>query len=580
MYPADVTSSAEKKSRVRRWPLSTKVVAAYSALIALVVGTVTTGVCWQFRSLQQAVTHDRLLDLLNLVAPQIDSDYHTLIVTSADVNEAYYSISQQQLQAVQLASPSVNRIYTIRQQTDGQLIFVLDSPAAEVQQKITGEPLDIFTPLLEEGELDLPQAIVENKFQVNADGAPVLYGYAPIQDQFGRLDGILAIELDVSEEIRSSRQVGIVALMLFLVILGLTTVLVWGLSGRLIVRPILRLNQAAKQLASGQWQQRLPNDRTDELGELSESFNYMANCLQQSLHQLETYSNKLVERTEQLEDSKEKVESQNLELKEALDTIKSTQMQLIHNEKMSSLGQMVAGIAHEVNNPVNFIHANLRPITQYTQDLLDTVEIYQQHYPNLNPDIQAHLDAIEIDFITEDLPRLLGSMELGSTRIKEIILSLRNFSRLDETACKAANIHEGIDSTLVILRHRLREATHQPKIEIVKNYDSLPSIECHPSQLNQVFMNVLSNAVEALRESNQVSPKIEITTLQKECKVYIYFRDNGPGIPQEIKNKIFDPFFTTKPVGSGTGLGMSISSKYRTKVAVFDESHLSRGVRD
>ncbi len=265
----------------------------------------------------------------------------------------------------------------------------------------------------------------------------------------------------------------------------------------------------------------------------------------------------------------EKFQKQTQSLKQTLRELKQTQTQLIQTEKMSSLGQMVAGVAHEINNPVNFIHGNIAPACEYVQDLLGLIELYQQNYPNPKIEILDAIENLELDFIKEDLTKILNSMEEGTTRIKDIVLSLRNFSRLDEAEFKKVDIHSGIDSTLMLLHNRLKAKSTHPEIEIIKEYSSLPLIECYPSQLNQVFMSILTNAIDALDEYNSKptieeirlnSNYIKITTeltANKHIKISIY--DNGIGIPKKIKSKLFDPFFTTKEVGKGTGNGLFIS---------------------
>ncbi|MGM3305281.1 PAS domain S-box protein [Anabaena sp. WFMT] len=253
-------------------------------------------------------------------------------------------------------------------------------------------------------------------------------------------------------------------------------------------------------------------------------------------------------------------QTQNLE-KTLLD-LKKTQIKLIHSEKMSSLGNMVAGIAHEINNPVNFIHGNISPASEYVQDLLSLVELYQKYFPEVPEEIEEKIENIELEFIKADVIKLLNSMSVGTERIREIVLALRNFSRLDESEIKAVNIHEGIDSTLMILQNRLKSKPNYSEIDVIKNYGDLPLIQCYPGQLNQVFMNILSNAIDALENADLVNKKREINIITEQINNYrlaIRIFDNGLGIPAEIIHKLFDPFFTTKEVGKGTGLGLSIS---------------------
>ncbi|QLE55059.1 ATP-binding protein [Nostoc sp. TCL26-01] len=261
-----------------------------------------------------------------------------------------------------------------------------------------------------------------------------------------------------------------------------------------------------------------------------------------------------------------KVEERTSELKNALLDLQKTQAQLVHSEKMSSLGQLVAGVAHEINNPIGFIAGNLGYANNYIHDLLDLIAVYQEQYPQLNPTIAAKIKAIDLDYLYEDLPKLMTSMRAGSERITDIVLGLRNFSRLDEAKIKSVDIHEGIDNTLMILNHQLALGNKLPDIQIVKNYGQLPKVSCYVNQLNQVFMNILNNAIYALKEniehwqSTTKIPSIQIKTLVVDNKkVLISIKDNGPGINTEIQKHIFDPFFTTKPVGQGTGLGLSIS---------------------
>ncbi|MBE8997993.1 AAA family ATPase [Nostoc sp. LEGE 12447] len=272
---------------------------------------------------------------------------------------------------------------------------------------------------------------------------------------------------------------------------------------------------------------------------------------------------------EKIEERTRALNEKNVRLNQTLHELKLAQAQLIQTEKMSSLGQMIAGIAHEINNPVSFIHGNLDHINNYTQDLLSLINIYQNIYLNVAPEIEEFLENIDIDFIKEDIPKTLSSMKIGTQRIREIVLTLRNFSRLDEADMKPVNIHQGIESTLLILQSRLQAKPGKPAIEIIKNYSELPNVECYAGQLNQVFMNILNNAIDALERSNQGKTAEEIqsdcsaiairTQLVNPDLVAIFIRDDGVGMSDNIRQKIFDPFFTTKPVGQGTGLGLSIT---------------------
>lgn len=278
---------------------------------------------------------------------------------------------------------------------------------------------------------------------------------------------------------------------------------------------------------------------------------------------------KLSDLAEKLEEKNTLLEQKVIEVSQAYTELQQMQLQLIQGEKMSSLGQMAAGIAHEINNPVNFIYGNLSHAKDYIDDVMGLLNLYQTEYPNPTPRIQAEQAVIDLDFIQDDLLKLFNSMTIGAQRIHEIVKSMRIFSRVDGTDAKAVDIHDAIDSTLTILHYRLKPRPEHAAIEIIRKYGQLPSIECYVGQLNQVFMNILSNAIDALEESNQQrTPEervrqrsiIQITTeVINDSWISIHIADNGPGIKENVKTRLFDPFFTTKPVGKGTGLGLSIS---------------------
>ncbi|MEG4119291.1 response regulator [Microcoleus sp. N9_B4] len=280
--------------------------------------------------------------------------------------------------------------------------------------------------------------------------------------------------------------------------------------------------------------------------------------------QLQLKLNYLTKKIEkQNQELEQRVEERTAELSRTLQDLKQAQVHLVQTEKMSSLGQLVAGVAHEITNPVSFIFGNLNHASEYITHLLSHLEVYHQHYPNPVREVSDHAEEIELDYLIEDLPNMINSMKVGAERISNISVSLRNFSRTDTSTKVAANIHEGLDSTLLILRYRLKACGNSQAIEIVKEYGNLPLVECYPGQINQVFMNLIANAIDALEEKTGEAvrnPTISIRTeLVNDNFIRIRIADNGPGIPQPVLSKLFEAFFTTKPTGKGTGLGLSIS---------------------
>ncbi|MCG8364094.1 MAG: ATP-binding protein [Pseudanabaenales cyanobacterium] len=340
---------------------------------------------------------------------------------------------------------------------------------------------------------------------------------------------------------------------------------------RLVIRPILYLHNdllmAATNIRKGVRDSPFHAtslQRRDELGEVIVTFQHMYNQIWQALEE-----RKAANLSEQQERERAN------QLCATLTQLHQTQAQLVQAEKMAGLGRLVAGIAHEINNPVNFIHGNLAHVQQYVQDLLELVQLYQHHYPTPVAEIQTNVEEIDLDFIRDDLPKILSSMKIGTDRIRDIVLSLRNFSRLDEAEIKPVDIHQGLDSTLMILNHCLKACPEKPEIQVIRDYVALPPVECYAGLLNQVFINILSNAIDALAEEIKQRTVQECidnpsqitlrTSLINEQWVEIAIADNGPGMSQEIQRRIFEPFFTTKPIGQGTGMGMSISYQIVTE---------------
>ncbi|MEH2310859.1 MAG: PAS domain-containing protein [Nostoc sp.] len=286
----------------------------------------------------------------------------------------------------------------------------------------------------------------------------------------------------------------------------------------------------------------------------------------------------------QRQSTEDQVREKSQQLETTLEELKYTQKQLLQNQKMANLGQLVADMANEINNPVSFIYGNLHPASQYAEDLIRVIELYQHYYPTPTPVIALHLQRLDLGFVKTDFLKLLWSMRAGSERVKEIVFALRNFSTSDEGQMKKVDLHEGLDSVLRILQHRLKEQPDRPRIEVIKNFGELPLIECYPGDLNQVFMNILTNAIDALEErikhdypfiptlfihTEIISSHLSLVNsnelwghdniLGKKHKVIIRISDNGKGILPHIQRQIFEPFFTTKPIGKGKGLGLSIS---------------------
>ena len=443
---------------------------------------------------------------------------------------------------------------------DIQRLNVIDSPdptiqavAQQLQQRFNGFG-----------------TLANAELQFDFQGEPHYVRVAPWRDQYG-LDWLVVVSVPESAFMAQINANTRTTLLLCLAALAGATILGFYTS-RWITRPILRLSAATLAIAAGDLDQRVEAKGIQELSSLSLSFNEMAGQLRDSFTALEESNAELEYR---VEERTHELSQNNRQLQTTLEELHQTQTQMVQSEKMSALGQMVAGVAHEINNPVNFIHGNLSHVDEYTQELVGLLQRYQSYYPNPPQELQEAVEEADLAFLMTDLVKMLQSMKVGTERIREIVLSLRNFSRLDEAEFKAVDIHEGIDNTLVILRHRFKARAERPEIQVITDYGHLPLVECYAGQLNQVFMNILSNAIDAFEESNQSKSFEEIvanpntlwlhTEVTGEGGVQITISDNGPGIAETVRSRLFNPFFTTKEVGKGTGLGLSISYQIITE---------------
>ncbi|MBD2194112.1 MULTISPECIES: ATP-binding protein [Calothrix] len=406
---------------------------------------------------------------------------------------------------------------------------------------------------------------IQPELGLNTIYAPLYSGNQPI--------AILKLQI-VATYFQQARLTLTRLIVLVLTLVLLLSVLIAHFLAKQISHPIIQLAKRSKTLASGDLTSPIPSIQNGgEIGQLANAYQEMANSLSTLINNLEqlvaqrtqelelarqTLEERVEERTLELLHKNQELEIKTEQLHAALHNLKMAESQLIQTEKMSSLGNLVAGIAHEINNPINFIYANISYIENYTQDLFNLIKQYQQRYSDA--EIQSYADRIELDYLIQDLPKLIASMDTGATRIKDIISSLRNFSRHDEAEIKKVNLHEGIDSTLVLLQHRLNPHHNSPVIQVIKEYDNLPLIECYSRQINQVFMHILVNAIDALElHQERVDKKIIIQTKNNQDKtITIKIIDNGIGIDNKNISQIFDPFFTTKSVGKGTGLGLSV----------------------
>lgn len=338
---------------------------------------------------------------------------------------------------------------------------------------------------------------------------------------------------------------------------------------RLILVPVYRLEAASREVANGNLEAQVPVTSNDEMGNLSLSFNQMTNSLKEAKEKekmqterlkmqwdvLTETNQELEENSKRLEKQKINIENKNKQLQSAMQQLKEAQNQLVQSEKMASVGQLTAGIAHEINNPINFVSSNVSPLKRDIDDIIRLLELCSKKSENENlgdkfEEIEKYKEEIEYDVIIQEVNQLLAGIEEGARRTTEIVKALRNFSRLDEGEKKLADINEGIESTLLMLRNQLKN-----RVEVIKDFGSLPQLLCYPAKLNQVFMNILNNAGQSIDETGT----IKITTSYQDKEIKVSIRDSGKGMSREVLDHIFEPFYTTKDVGKGTGLGLSIS---------------------
>ncbi|MEL6461438.1 MAG: ATP-binding protein [Cyanobacteria bacterium J06621_15] len=429
------------------------------------------------------------------------------------------------------------------------------------------QEVDKLIKQISELNLKSPSQIqVAQKLLLNFNNSSVALKFDVISDELGELTEAAEEEDEQADtalaQAQGTRRFIVLGTNLISIILAALLAIY---TTKTITLPIIKLTDVAEETTrNSNFDLQVPVTTADEIGILGISLNQLILRVKNLLKEQAEAQEKLEIYNQNLE---KKVEQRTEKLTKTLEELQYTQAQLIQKEKMSSLGQLVAGIAHEINNPANFIHGNLDYTKDYLQDLLNLVELYQSEYPNPTEAIEEEIENIEFEFLQEDLPNILSSMQTGSQRIRDIVKSLRTFSRLDEADYKKVDIHESIESTLMIIHSRLKASPERCEITVIKNYDKLPLVECYAGQLNQVFLNLLFNAIDVLEEkisnagnSPFLAPQIDISTkLLNPERIAIHIADNGLGIKEKIREQIFNPFFTTKPVGQGTGLGLAVS---------------------
>lgn len=532
----------------KRFMLREKIAAGYLGVMTISVCGVLLGYSigdyFEYKTIKTAAASAEVLDLLNRLQTdflKIENSHHRLIFYYDDdlLLKKLNDLAQQQrgLEETRLAlreyiavavggdnSPTLARIQSFLNKNK----TVLDSPPLDedpiLRSLHTHLKNDDIPKIADSHLLELSRDI-SNIGSLSQELQPI------IQQTRVQFNGTSA-SIESTDLLRFQISSGFI-----LFSLGVALFLALKLS-KAMTAPLLSLSQMAQSVTTSQnFELQAPVLTADEVGDLALSINQLITSVHNLLQRLEG-------KTQDLNEQKVKLEKA---------------VELIQYEKMSALSNVVAGVAHEINNPVSFIYGNIKHTNQYIADMLMLLSTYQRCYPKPTAAVQDCIEEIDLAFLTEDLPKTVQSMGIGAERIKHIVLSLRTFSRMDEAEYKTVDVHDGLDSTLVILGHRLRADTQRSAIRVVKAYGELSLVGCYAGQINQVFMNILANAIDALEDAQTPEAEIAIATAEQGSQVVITIANNGPGIPADVQSKLFDPFFTTKAVGKGTGMGMAIS---------------------